>query len=219
VRWWAQNYRLTRELLLDTVVASAKALDADGGIYLGVALGGYLALDLALYRPDAFRAVIGVNSGAGAGTTNRAAVMADNQAFLHPRVFNTLRIAMLNYGNTAPGAPEWSRREVEWIYNQSAPGAFGGDMNYYRIEHDLTNGQARGIDTSKVEVHLLTGEYAANAGPTGAAAIASQIKGATYGVIRGGNYHVVTDDYPRFRQALVPVLNGILERTGGRRKA
>jgi pimeloyl-ACP methyl ester carboxylesterase len=218
VRWWAQDYRLTKELLLDTVVAIAKTLDADGGIYMGVALGGYLALDLALSRPDAFRAVIGVNSGAGGGATSRAAVMADNEAFLHPRVFNTLRIAMLNYGNTAPNAPDWSRREVEWIYNQSAPGAFGGDMNYYRIEHDLTNGQVRGIDTSRVEVHLLSGEYAANNGPTGAAAMASQIKGATYAVIDGGNYHVVTDDYPKFRKAVAPVLNGIFDRTGGHRR-
>jgi hypothetical protein len=66
------------------------------------------------------------------------------------------------------------------------------------------NGQARGIDTSKVELHLLSGEYAQNAGPTGAAAIAFQIEGAAYAVIRGDNYHLVTDDYSRFRQALVP---------------
>jgi pimeloyl-ACP methyl ester carboxylesterase len=199
---------------MESVVEISKAVKADRGVYMGWALGGYLALDLALYRPNDFRAVIGINAGAGRGPANSAAAQASNDSYLHPRVHNSRRSAVMVHGNTSPAAPEPFRREVSWIYGQIAPGVLSGDFYYYSIDHDLTGGQARGIDTSKVDVHLLSGELEVSPGPTGAAALAAQIKGSTFAVIKGGSYLPMCDDYPRFRQHLMPVLNKILAKNG-----
>jgi pimeloyl-ACP methyl ester carboxylesterase len=210
VKWWSREYRLTRDLALDSVVAIAHALDAAAGLYLGCAMGGDLALDLALYRPDAFRAVIGINASAGPAPSARDAAAANNASYSHPRVFNNQRIGMMTYGNTSPSAPETHRREVQWIYGQTAPGVLGGDFHYYSIEHDLRDGQARGIDTSKVAVHLVSSEF----GPGGASGLASQIAGATYRTIPGAGYLPMTDDYPRFRNAVAPILADESRRLG-----
>jgi hypothetical protein len=147
-------------------------------------------------------------------------VLESNEGYSHPRVFNSRRLGVSTYGNTSPVAPEYSRREVQWIYGQSAPGVIGGDFYYYLLDHDLTSSQARNIDTSRVAVHLLSGQYGASSGPTGTAALAAQITGATHAVISGANYLPMTDDYPRLRQSLLPVLKGILEKSdaNGRRE-
>lgn len=44
VDWWAREYRLTKELALESVMVIAQALGAGGGIFLGCAMGGDLAL-------------------------------------------------------------------------------------------------------------------------------------------------------------------------------
>lgn len=209
VKWWAQEYRLTKELLMDSVVAISHALKANGGVYMGCAMGGALALDLAVYRPDSFRAVIGINSGLGSASPNRASAQVTIDGYSHPRVLSSRYVGVSTYGNTSPDAPEPYRREVQWIYNQSGPASIGGDFHYYLMEHSLTPADVQNIDTSKVRIHLLSGEYGPSAGPNGAAAVASLIKGATHTIIKGANYLPMTDDYQRFRQSLLPVLDRI----------
>ena len=108
---------------------------------------------------------------------------------------------------TSPDALEAYRRETAWIYSPGGPGIFGGDLYYFCVEQNLI-GKAHKIDTSKVGVHLLSGEYDPTAKGPGEE-LAQQIKGATYDVVKGGSHFVMSDDYPRFRRYLVPVLEGI----------
>ena len=65
VKWWEEQYRLTKDDLIATVVAIADALELDRPVYMGCSVGGFLAPDLALARPDRFRAVVGINAGLG----------------------------------------------------------------------------------------------------------------------------------------------------------
>ncbi|MXY17556.1 MAG: alpha/beta hydrolase [Acidobacteria bacterium] len=203
VAWWEQEYRLTTELVMDSVVEICRALDLERPVYMGCSVGGYLAPDLALYRPDEFRAVIGVNSGPGDGRGGPAPSLGlarQTNSYLGARM----------YSITSSTAPEPYRRETGWVYSQGGPDVFAGDLYYYSVDHDLTGGKARGIDTSKIGVHFLTGEFDPTvAGPAGTEALVADIPGCTYDVIEGGSHFVMCDNYPLFRQYLVPVLDRI----------
>ena len=203
VDWWAREYRLTTELLMDSVVAICQSLELERPVYMGCSVGGYLAPDLALYRPEAFRAVIGVNSGPGSGQGGPA----PNLGFA--RQSNSYLGARM-YSITSSTAPEPYRRETGWVYSQGGPDVFAGDLYYYSVDHDLTGGKARGIDTSKIGVHFLSGEFDPTvAGPDGTDALVADIPGCTYDVIKGGSHFVMSDNYPLFREYLVPVLDRI----------
>ena len=184
VRWWAQEYKMDTEHLMDSVVAISRALKLDRPVYMGCSVGGYLAPDLALYRPDDFRAVIGVNS-AIAGTRHDEAGQPYVSSFSHPQS-STAYIGSRMYMITSPEAREAFRRETAWIYSQGGPGIFGGDLYYFSVDHNLI-GKAHQIDTSKVGVHFLSGEYDPTAKGPGEA-LAAQIKGSTYDVVEGGSH-------------------------------
>ena len=62
------------------------------------------------------------------------------------------------YGLTAPMSPEPYRRETAWVYSQGAPAVFKGDLYYYSVDHDVTE-TAKTIDTRRVSVDILNGEY------------------------------------------------------------
>jgi pimeloyl-ACP methyl ester carboxylesterase len=221
VPWWEKEYRLTADLVMDTIVAISTALKLDRPVYMGCSIGGYLAPALALHHSDAFRAVIGVNASiAGsqspsqnpAGKPDMAKPFSERQnpdANNHPRV-NGEWIGASMYEITSPEAPDAFRRETSWVYSQSAPGIFAGDLYYYSYDHDLV-GKTREIDTKKTPVYLLSGEYDASMrpGPRSAEELAKQIPGASFQVIKGGSHFAMSDDYERFRRYLLPILNKI----------
>jgi pimeloyl-ACP methyl ester carboxylesterase len=220
--WWTEEYRMTTARLMETVLAVSRALKLDRPVYMGCSIGGYLAPDLALHHPDEFRAVIGINAAiAGAAVLARLAGAPARQTGpdpnFHPRI-NNGSIGASMYSITSPVAPEAYRRETGWVYSQGGPGIFAGDLYYYINDHDLTGGKAERIDTSKVEVHLLSGEYdpTAQPGPGSGEALADAIKGSTFQIIKGGSHFVMSDDYPTFRKYIVPVLDGIHARQARR---
>jgi pimeloyl-ACP methyl ester carboxylesterase len=204
VPWWESEYRLTRDFLMDAVVAISHALELDRPVFMGCSIGGHLAPDLALYHPDEFRAVVGINAGlaTGGGTSDVA------DSWYHPRVSNDWKSAVM-LGNTAPTSPEAYRRETTWIYGQGAPAALKGDVYYYSIGHDLTPEQAQQIDTAKVGVYLLTGEYDFLATDEGTAALARNIPGSYFKVIPGLGHFGPSENPEDFKPALLPVLEEI----------
>jgi pimeloyl-ACP methyl ester carboxylesterase len=221
IKWWEKEYRLTTDLVMDSIVAISKAVKAERPIYMGCSVGGYLAPDLALAHADDFRAVIGVNASiAGGQAPSQRPGAKDNMqkpinertnvdTNFHPRV-NGESIGMSMYEITSPEAPDAFRRETAWVYSQSAPGVFAGDLYYYSYDHDLV-GKCDKIDTAKCPVYLMSGEYdpSMQPGPRSADALTKQIKGATFTVVKGGSHFAMSDDYPRFRQYLLPILDKI----------
>ena len=202
VRWWESEYRLTKEFLIETVMAISHALELDRPVYMGCSIGGHLAPDLALAHPDEFSAVIGINAGLATaleGNTDTA------DSWYHPRVSNDWKAAAM-LGNTAPTSPEAYRRETTWIYSQGAPPALKGDVFYYSRGHDLTAEQAARIDTSKVAVYLLTGEYDALAGEDGTARLARSIPGSHFELIAGMGHFGPSENPEDFKPALTAVL-------------
>lgn len=227
VKWWEKEYRLSTDLVMDSIVAISQALKLDRPVYMGCSIGGYLAPDLALYHADHFRAVIGVNAsiaGRNAPSRNPTAKtdmdrpVSDRDVVdtnYHPRV-NGAWMGTRMYEITSPVAAEAYRRETGWVYSQGGPGVFAGDLYYYTYDHDLAGGKAARIDTSKVGVHFLSGEFDPSSvpGPMSMAALAAEIPGSTQAVIKGGSHFAMSDDYPRFREYLMPVLDKISGKSG-----
>jgi pimeloyl-ACP methyl ester carboxylesterase len=222
VTWWETEYRLTRDLAMDTIVGISHALELERPVYMGCSIGGYLAPDLALYHPDDFRAVIGVNAALAGGsapsrnptaTANMGRPISDRatpDAYYHPQVSGTW-IGSRMYEITSPVAPEAYRRETGFVYSQGGPGVFAGDLYYYSYDHDLANGLAGKIETSRVDVHFISGEFDPTSapGPGSMAALAAEIPGSTQAIIKGGSHFAMSDDYARFREVLLPVLDKI----------
>jgi pimeloyl-ACP methyl ester carboxylesterase len=198
--WWTQEYRLTKDFLMQVPVTLSRELALDRPAYMGSSIGGHLACDLALHYPDDFRAVVGLE--AAAATPGGYAGY-----WHHPRISNEFK-ANVMYGLMSPSSPENLRRETAWVYSQGAPPVFKGDLYYYSVDHDLTATAAE-IDTSKVAVYILGGEYDWAATPDMARALAAQIPGAVYFDMPDLGHFPMSENPALFARYILPVLDEI----------
>ena len=195
--WWREEYRLTKAFLMSVPVTLATALDLDRPVYMGSSIGGHLAVDLAYHYPERFRAVVGLEA---AHTTPGGYV----DEFYHPEIGNDFK-AHLMYGLMSPTSPEAHRRETTWVYSQGAPAVFKGDLYYYSIDHDATK-TAPAIDTNRVSVDILNGEYDWSGTPAMGEALANSIPGARYQTMPGLGHFPMSEDPKRFLEIIRPVL-------------
>jgi pimeloyl-ACP methyl ester carboxylesterase len=205
--WWADEYRLTRDNAMGLAVTLAQALELDRPVFMGCSVGGLLALDLARYHPDQFRAVIALEPALKVDVD-----IETLSGFWHPQVSNEYKSRLMN-GLMAPLSPEPLRRETVWAYSSGWPPAFLGDLYFYLVDHDLTS-EAAGIDTTKIGVHLLTGEYDASATIEHGQAAHDAIPGSTFAVMQGVGHFPMAENPQEFLTHLLPVLEGI--RVAGR---
>ena len=59
---------------------------------------------------------------------------------------------------TSPTSPDAYRKETIQTYASGWPPSFIGDLHYYLVDYDLRPLADR-VDTGRVEVHILSGEY------------------------------------------------------------
>jgi pimeloyl-ACP methyl ester carboxylesterase len=210
--WWKEEYKLTQDFLLKFVVSFCRTLELERPVFVGCSVGGFLAPDLAYYHPDEFRAVIGLNSGVYLGPD--ASDPDLSKSFLHPRVNSEWKASCM-MGIMAPGAPEAYRRETAWYYAQGAPPVFQGDLHYYSIEHDL-RGKLDQIDTSKVAVYIVVGEYdPSRVGELGSPAVAEGIAGSHYVVVEQGGHFLMSENPEAFKPVMAEMLDEIANASSG----
>jgi pimeloyl-ACP methyl ester carboxylesterase len=197
--WWTTEYKLTREFAMGVPIALATALELDRPVFMGCSVGGQLALDLARYHPEAFAAVISLEPALKIDIGDEPLL-----GFWHPQVSNESKARMM-HGLTSPTAPEALRRETVFGYSAGWPPTFIGDLYYYLWDHDLTE-EAAGIDTSRVAVHMLTGEYDWSATIEHGQAVHDAVPGSTFAVMEGMGHFPMSEDPERFRTHLLPVL-------------
>jgi pimeloyl-ACP methyl ester carboxylesterase len=206
--WWQEEYKLTKDFLMQVPVTLSHELGLDRPVYMGSSIGGHLAVDLALYYPEEFRAVIGLEAAL-------ATPGAYQDVWSHPRISNDFRASVM-YGLTSPTSPEPYRRETSWVYSQGASAVFKGDLYYYAVDHDLTQ-TADQIDTAKVAVYLLTGEYDWSSPPHRAAELARRIPGATYRMMPGLGHFPMSENPDQFATYVLPILDDIRTHSERRR--
>jgi pimeloyl-ACP methyl ester carboxylesterase len=197
--WWDEEYLLTTDRYVETVMAVVDALGLDAPVVLGCSMAGSVVLELARRHPDRLRGVIGL-SGAG----KLSGRFADWP--LDPGTNAQQSVASWTYGLMAPQGPEADRREVWWIYSQGGPGIYRGDTFFYSEDFDL-RGHEQEIDTAACPVHMLTGEYDYACSPDESEATARAIPGARYTRMSGIGHFPMAENYPLFRSHLLPVLD------------
>ena len=205
--WWEKEYRLEKEFLMQVPISLAHALELDRPVYMGSSIGGHLAIDLALYHPNEFRAVVGLEASA-----HTPGGFVDE--FYHPKIGNDYK-AHLMYGMMAPTSPKALRHETSWVYSQGAPPVFKGDLFYYSIDHDVRN-TARTINTELCSVDILNGEYDWSGTPEAGEELASMIPGARYRTLGGLGHFPMSENPTLFLDQIRPVLSDIIESSRSR---
>jgi pimeloyl-ACP methyl ester carboxylesterase len=201
--WWSREYQLTRSFFIDFLVEFSHALGLDRPIFIGAAFGGFIGLDLALDRPDEFRAVVALE----AALYGRGGPLP---WWDHPRVDNNSKTASM-WSMMSPVSPEKYRRETIWGFGQSGPSVLVGDFNYYFFDHDLRETAGR-IDTGRIPVYLLTGEYDPACSAEESRISAQQIKGARFIEMKGLGHLSLCENPELLKSYLMPVFEEIAGR-------
>lgn len=201
--WEKEEYRLSTDLYVETIMSFAQALDLKKPVGMGCSIGGRISLQLANLHSDYFRALIGLEA-------------ADFQkpwydtAWLHRGDVHGGEVcAALVSGLIAPQSPKKYRHETLWQYMQSGPGIFRGDLYFYRVDGDLRN-KLGGIRTDLCPLFLMTGEYDFSCTTEDTIRTAESIPGAKVTIMKEVGHFPMSENPEKFKQYLMPVLNEIL---------
>ena len=120
-------------------------------IVLGASMSGEICLELALRHPEAFAAIIACEASEKIERrqTYWAAHPQVNQAYFVPEWIRAL---------CAPQSPAEYAEAIAWHYAQGGPAVFFGDIAFYSGDWDARDRVHR-IDTNRVPLFMLTGEY------------------------------------------------------------
>lgn len=201
-QWWAEPYQLKGELLRSIPLKLSAALDLDRPVFMGCSVGGLLALDLAYRHGDSFRAVISVE-----GALNIEGSSQNLTELWHHQVSNEYK-ARLMEGLMSPTSPQAFRKETAFVYASGWPPAFLGDLYYYIDEYDLRE-HAREIDTNRVGVHILSGEYDYSGRVELGREAHDMIKGSTFAEMKGVGHFPMSENPDAFIEHLLPILEGV----------
>ncbi len=200
--WWLDRYLLTTQAYLDAIRAVWEALALDRPVVMGCSMGGAIVLHVAAVFQRELRGVIGLESSAHAP--------GRYHDFLHhPAVNGGELAASYTFGLCAPQSPEASRRENWWIYSQSGPGVYAGDVHFYSLDWDGRE-EVSSIDTARCGVSLLTGEYDYSCTPDMTRQVAAAIPGARLTIMPGIGHFPMIENYPVFRPYLLAELAAIV---------
>lgn len=220
--WWTQDYFPTRTWLFAFLAAFTEKLGLHRPVFMGCSIGGLMAPLLALEQPDRYRAVIAVNGGMmlpyelPPATRESAALDRLPELFFHPRVGNDWKgSGVMRF--MAPSGPPSAQRETSWMYASGAPPVFYGDISAYVSQFGISEEQARTIDTSRVGVYFLTGEYDHFGFGGGTEHLAGCVEGSYVHIIESAGHFAPADNPERFREALDPVLDLIRAEEPGTR--
>jgi pimeloyl-ACP methyl ester carboxylesterase len=200
--WWLRKYRLTTAAYLGMIRAFWAALGLERPIVMGCSMGGAIVLKVASEHQHEIRGIVGLESTAFAPGRY-------NEFLHHPAIHGGEMTASYTFGLCAPQSPEVNARENWWIYSQAGPGVYAGDVHYYSLDWDGRPDLAR-IDTRQCGVSLLTGEFDYSCTPAMTMEAAAAIPGARVTIMKGIGHFPMIENYPRFREYLLPELDAIV---------
>ncbi|MET1032013.1 alpha/beta fold hydrolase [Domibacillus tundrae] len=196
--WWKEEYKLTADFYTKFIVTLCDALELENPIFMGSSFGGNVALQLALYYPDRFDAVIPVEA-------------ADHSPgfyldwWQHPHANAAQVCASGVWDLMAPQSPD-KDRWATWFYYSQGSEAFKGDLYFYSVDHDL-RGKLDQIQGDKVKVVMLTGDYDYLTTPEDGRRTASQIKNAEFIEMVGIGHFPMSENHELFRSYLKEALD------------
>ncbi|NOD93169.1 alpha/beta fold hydrolase [Ruegeria sp. HKCCD4884] len=197
--WQRDEYLLSTETYMATVLSLCDALGLDRPIYAGCSMGGRIALQLALHHTERFAGFIAIEA------SDFQPAWYDIDWFHRPDAPGGEMGAALVSANIAPQAPEAERWNTQWMFMQSGPGVFRGDLSFY-TEDDSLVGCLGQIDTQKAPVHIMVGTYDLTCTPEDAQRTADGIPGATLDIMPEIGHFPMSEHPTRFRPHFVEAL-------------
>ena len=191
--WWLKKYRLTTRTYLGMIRAVWKAVELERPVVLGCSVGGAIVLEVAARYQRELRGIVGLESTAHAPGRY-------NEFLHHPAIHGGELCASYTFGLCGPNSPEAGKRENWWIYSQSGPGVYQGDVYFYSCDWD---GRERIKKINACKVSLLTGEFDYSCMPAMTRAVADAIPGSRFQVMKGMGHFPMMEDYPRLRPYLL----------------
>jgi pimeloyl-ACP methyl ester carboxylesterase len=194
-----QEYLLTTGAYIETVLAVIEGLGLDRPILAGCSMGGRIALQLAALHPEKFGGFIAIEA------SDFQPAWYDIDWFHRPDGHGGEMGAALVSTNISPFAPEIERWNTLWMFMQSGPGVFRGDLSFYTQDDSLI-GRLGDIDTARTPVHLIVGAYDLTCTPEDAKRTAAAIPGATLSVMDELGHFPMSEHPAGFRPFFVDAL-------------
>jgi pimeloyl-ACP methyl ester carboxylesterase len=194
-----EEYLLTTEIYMETVLAVATALGLDRPVLVGCSMGGRIALQLAALHADRFSGFVAIEA------SDFQPAWYDIDWFHRPDAHGGEMGAALVSANISPHAPRAERWNTLWAFMQSGPGVFRGDLSFYTKDPSLVDRLQR-IDTRRTPVHLMVGAYDLTCTPEDARRTAAAIPGATLSVVPELGHFPMSEHPDAFRRYFVDAL-------------
>ncbi|MGH1356279.1 MAG: alpha/beta fold hydrolase [Thalassovita sp.] len=194
-----EEYMLTTQAYIDTVLAVIDGLGLDRPILAGCSMGGRIALQLAALHPEKFSGFIAIEA------SDFQPAWYDIDWFHRPDAHGGEMGAALVSANISPFAPEADRWATLWMFMQSGPGVFRGDLSFYTRDDSLIPRLPQ-IDTAKTPVHMIVGAYDLTCTPEDAKRTADAIPGASLAVMDELGHFPMSEHPGGFRPFFVEAL-------------
>lgn len=194
-----QEYLLTTEAYIDTVLAMIDGLGLNKPILAGCSMGGRIALQLAALHPEKFSGFIAIEA------SDFQPAWYDIDWFHRPDAHGGEMGAALVSANISPYAPNVERWNTMWMFMQSGPGVFRGDLSFYTRDDSLIP-RLPDIDTDKTPVHIIVGAYDLTCTPEDAERTAKAIPGATLAIMDELGHFPMSEHPEGFRPFFVDAL-------------
>jgi len=194
-----QEYLLTTETYIETVLAFSAALGLDKPVLAGCSMGGRIALQLSAMHAEQFCGFIAIEA------SDFQPAWYDIDWFHRPDAHGGEMGAALVSANISPYAPDVERWNTLWMFMQSGPGVFRGDLSFY-TEDDSLIGRLGQIDTRSAPVHIIVGAYDLTCTPEDAQRTARAIKGATLSIMDELGHFPMSEHPEGFRPFFIDAL-------------
>lgn len=199
IGWETEEYNLTTSIYIETILAFKEALGLNNPIIAGCSMGGRIALQLALNHSEKFAGFIAIEA------SDFQPAWYDIDWFHRPDAHGGEMGAALVSANIAPQSPAEHKWLTQWMFMQSGPGVFRGDLTFYTKDDSLLKTIMK-IDTSNAPVHILVGEYDLTCTPENAKTTADKIKGATLKIMPNIGHFPMSENPDEFRPHLLDAL-------------
>ena len=187
-----QEYLLTTELYIKTILSFMETIGLATPIVAGCSMGGRIALQLAALHPDKFSGFVAIEA------SDFQEAWYDIDWFHRPDAHGGEMGAALVSANIAPHAPDVERWNTQWMFMQSGPGVFRGDLSFYTRDRSLVD-RLHLIKTDVTPVHFLCGEYDLTCTPQDALRTQAAIDGATISIMSQLGHFPMSENPSKFK--------------------
>lgn len=178
------TWRLDQEQYIDWVLRYLDAMQLERVALMGCSMGAAIGLPLLARHPDRFMGAVLLETPYRS-PGRRSPYL--NHAQVHGARLSAAWVGAL----LSPHSPTSGRDHATWIYSQSAPSVYDGDLAFYSDQFDACQHTAS-IDTQRTPLWLFTGDYDFSATPADTQRVAQEITGAHFQEMPGfGHFPMV----------------------------